>query len=155
MFFFYEPQRARVWTSSYPLQPKRSSKFSPEQGRESERRGAGEVGNPLLSRTVQIRTLESTNGEQDRNTLAACSPSSATICDPGVTCLAVTPPESRRSACGDQLVMSAELFTYGGGAGAGGGRGLQQREKGTRHLAIFIKEIKMTSGSVDRSSTLH
>lgn len=46
----------RVWTSSYPLQPSVASSF-PRGTAEGER----EVGNPLLSRTLQIRPFEMTS----------------------------------------------------------------------------------------------
>lgn len=56
--------------------------------------GGREVGNPLLSRTLQIRTLEIANREEDRNILSAYTGPSSTLCDPGVICRVVTSAET-------------------------------------------------------------
>lgn len=89
---------ASVWASSYPLQLSVAPTF-PLGGVKGG--GGREAGNPLLSRTLSIITLEITSREQDRNTLSADTapppppaPAPHPLCVPGVIRLVVTPAET-------------------------------------------------------------
>lgn len=129
---------ARVWTSSYPLQPSVAPKFSPGGVLGG---GGREVGNPLLSRTLQIRTLEITSREQDRNTLSAYTPSS-TLCDPRVICMVETSANPQLHSQGSACRLSGVVYIWR--------RWVQfvQKRIWTRKMQLLIrKEIKLTWNS--------